>query len=158
MLRLKALETQVKTGHSNELEYLLSRNSRLRSSSLIMGHHRSQGAIVKIPMFQQQAGTCFTILEQHWSWVTQERQRRRLIRKWEWWWWQGREETEERKVWQQVSFPVISKLLKSYFTFKPLQVRLSQPDQKEEGQEEIPQQRQEVKEQGLEEQKKREEK
>ena len=53
---------------------------------------------------------------------------------------------------------MIPKLLKYYFTFKPLQVRLSQPDQKEEGQEEIPQQRQEVKEQGLEEQKKREEK
>ena len=53
---------------------------------------------------------------------------------------------------------MISKLLKSYFTFKTLQVRLSQPDQKEEGQEEIPQQRQEVKEQRLEEQKKREEK
>ena len=36
--------------------------------------------------------------------MTQERQRRRLIRKWEWWWWQGREEAKERKVWQQVSF------------------------------------------------------
>ena len=67
MLRLKALETQVETRQTNELEYLSFRNSRLRSSSPIMGHHRSQGAIVKIPMFQQQAGTCFTILEQHWS-------------------------------------------------------------------------------------------
>ena len=84
-----------------------------------MGHHPSRGAIVRILMFQQQAGSCFTILEQHWSWVTQERQRRRLVRKWEWRWWQGREEAKERKVWQQVSsFPVISKLLKSCFTFK----------------------------------------
>ena len=50
------------------------------------------------------------------------------------------------------------KLLKSCFTFKTLQVRLSQPDQEEEGQEEIPQQRQEVKEQRFKEQKEWEEK
>ena len=65
MLRLKALETQVETGHTNEFEYLLLRNCRLRSSSPIMGHHPSRGAIVRILMFQQQAGSCFTILEQH---------------------------------------------------------------------------------------------
>ena len=46
---------------------------------------------------------------------------------------------------------MISKLLKSCFTFKTLQVRLSQPDQEEKEQEEIPQQRQEVKEQRFEE-------
>ena len=65
MLRLKALETQVETGHSNELEYLLFRNSRLRSSSPITDHLQSRGAIVRILMFQQQAGTLFTIFEQH---------------------------------------------------------------------------------------------
>ena len=56
MLRLKALETQVETRQTNQLEYLSFRNSRLRSSSPITGHHQSQGAIVKIPMFQQQTG------------------------------------------------------------------------------------------------------
>ena len=67
MLRLKALETQVEAGHINKLEYLLFRSSRLKRSSPIMGHHQSRGAIVRIPMFQQQAGTCFIILGQHWS-------------------------------------------------------------------------------------------
>ena len=65
MLRLKALETQVENGHINKSEYLLFRNSRLKSSSPIMGHHPSRGAIVRILMFQQQAGTLFTIFEQH---------------------------------------------------------------------------------------------
>ena len=67
MLRLKALETQVETGNTNELGYLLHRNSRLRSSSPIMDHRQSREATVRILMFQQQAGACLTILEQHCS-------------------------------------------------------------------------------------------